>query len=81
MHRAAIQKGDAAMLESLRLDFAMRLDLSMSDKGRQMVSAMYYFAPGSCAILVDSESQFRLYFALGICRERRRRKPSPNRHC
>lgn len=69
-----------------RLDFVMRLkfcnvlailhsDLSMSDNGRQMVSAMYYFAPRSCAIFIDSKSRFRLYFVAVICRERRRRKP------
>jgi len=53
----------------------------MSDKGRQMGSDMYYFSPRACAILIDSKDRFRLYFALVICRERRRRKPSSDRHC
>ena len=55
----------------MRLDFAMRLDWSMSDKGRQMTSDMYYFASRSRVILIDSETSFRLYFALVIWRERR----------
>jgi hypothetical protein len=40
------------------LDFAMRLELSMSDKSRQMDTGMYYFAPRSCAILIDSKIVF-----------------------
>jgi hypothetical protein len=46
----------------------------MSDKDRQMASDMYYFAPRSCAIFIDSKTSLRLYFALVIRRERRRRK-------
>jgi hypothetical protein len=36
----------------------MRLELSMSDKSRQMDTGMYYFAPRSCAILIDSKIVF-----------------------
>jgi hypothetical protein len=48
----------------------------MSDNGKQMATDMYYFVWCSCAILIDSETSFRLYFALVIWRERRRQKPS-----
>ncbi len=53
----------------------------MSDKVKQMASDMYHFALRRCAILIDSKSYFRLYFALVIWRERRRRKLSLNGHC
>src|SRR5882672_1245893 len=33
---------------------------------------MYYFTAWFCAILLDQKGGFRLYFALGLCRERRR---------
>ena len=37
----------------------------MSDKVKQLVSDMYYFASCLCAILIDSEIGFRLYFVTG----------------